>query len=84
MKEKTQKQRVIDELLAKGLVRRNLALDGRITRLGALIEDLEQEGFTFEARYSKDKSDYGYILKDCPIKKVISKIGDKEVVTYKR
>lgn len=82
---KTQKQRVIDELLRSGLVRRNWALDGRITRLGAIIEDLEQhDGFVFEARYSKDGKDYGYILKSCPLKKEVYTVGDKVITTYKK
>lgn len=82
--EKSQRERVIDELLANGLVRRNWALNGRITRLGAIIESLEQEGYVFEARYSKDKTDYGYILKSAPLKKSVYTLPNGEsVVTYK-
>lgn len=74
----------MEELLATGIVRRNWALSQfpSITRLGALILQLEEAGFVFEARYSKDKSDYGYIMKKCPLQKEVYKVGDKEIVRY--
>lgn len=82
---KTQKQLVIDRLLAKGYVTRNEMLLERITRLGAIIQELEVEGFVFEARYgTKNKHDYGYILKSCPFQRVTYTVGGKEITTYKR
>lgn len=81
---KTQKARIVEELLKNGLVRRNWALSQfpAITRLGAIICQLEEEGWVFDSRYSKDKSDYGYIMKSCPMKKSVYKVGDKEIVRY--
>jgi hypothetical protein len=77
----TQKQKVIGLLLKNGLVRRNECLAMYISRLGAIICDLEREGWEFEARYSKDGKDYGYITKKCPLKKETYTLPNGETIT---
>lgn len=82
MKKKSQKKVIIDELLKNGIVKRNWCLQNYITRLSHYANLLEQEGWVFEARYSKDHKDYGYIVKHAPFKKSIYKVGGREIVTY--
>lgn len=84
MKKQTQKEIVVGKLLKNGIVRRNecLALYPSITRLAHYIGILEKEGWEFEARYSKDGKDYGYITKRCPLTKQVYKVGDQTIVKY--
>lgn len=81
MKNKTQKDRVVSKLLKDGFITRNECLRNFISRLGAIICDLEREGWEFEAKYTKDR-DYLYKVLKCPLKKVIYTVGDKQIVTY--
>jgi membrane carboxypeptidase/penicillin-binding protein len=86
MKNKTQREIVIDKLLLQGYITRNQCLQMNITRLGAIICDLEQkEGWMFDARYgTKNKKDYGYVIVKCPLHKSTYKIGDKIITTWKK
>ncbi len=86
MKNKTQKERVIEKLLKDGYITRNtcLSMFPAITRLGAIICTLQEEGWIFEARYGKDNKDYGYITKHCPLQRSVYKVGDRTIETYKK
>jgi hypothetical protein len=50
---KPQSQIIIEELEKSGKVSRNFALSKRITRLGAIINTLINEGWTFESKPTK-------------------------------
>ena len=81
MKE-TQKQRVIKKLLKDGFITRNECLRVYISRLSAIIQVLEQEGWEFEAK--DDNGDYVYKFTKCPLTKQVYKLPDgKEITTYK-
>lgn len=82
MKE-TQRQRVIKKLLKDGFITRNECLRVYISRLSAIIQVLEVEGWEFEA---KDKEgDYVYKVLKCPLKKQVYKLPDgKEITNYKQ
>lgn len=60
----TQTQIVREQLLKDGSVSRNWALSLRITRLAAIIQNLQEEGFLIEGR--KDGGDWRYTLHDAP------------------
>lgn len=84
MKKLTQRQRIINQLLKDGYVSRNYYINlpyDRILRLGALIFDLRQSGWDFETK--DDGRDCTYTMTKCPLTKIVYKIGDREVVTYK-
>lgn len=53
MQNKSQKDFVVKQLLDKGKISRNFALQHYISRLGALIFDLKEEGWDF-ATYQVD------------------------------
>lgn len=80
MKNKTQKERVAERLLKYGYVTRNQCLQNYISRLGAIICDLEAEGWSFEAKYLTDK-DYIYKVISCPFRRVEYKLPNGETVT---
>lgn len=66
----TQLQFVKQALQSYGEISRNLCLKERITRLGAIINVLKNEGWEFVTE--RRSGDYVYILKDKPkVKKVI-------------
>ncbi len=52
---KTQKDFVIENLLKNGAISRNFCLRNYITRLGAIIKELEYEGWSFLKYYGKTK-----------------------------
>lgn len=83
MPKPTQKQRVINKLVRDGFITRNECLKVYISRLSAIIQILEQEGWEFEAR-DKEK-DYIYKVLKCPLKKQVYKLpnGD-EITNYDR
>jgi len=60
----TQLQFVKKALESYGEISRNLCLQERITRLGAIIHALRQEGWDFVTE--RRNGDYVYILKDKP------------------
>lgn len=77
----TQKQRIITKLRADGNVSRNSALRNYISRLSAIIQDLEKDGWVFETK--QVNNDYIYLVKESPLKEVIYKISDgREIKTY--
>lgn len=80
-----QKQWAIDQLNKYGEVSRNGALQNRITRLGAIICDLNQNGWEIVGEWVKhDKGkDYVYFLKGKPKKKQVEIINGKAYVVYK-
>lgn len=70
---KTQKEIVVGILLTKGGISRNTCLKMYITRLGAIIKDLEYEGYVFDKFYGKEKGftganrrNYYYVLRFKP------------------
>jgi hypothetical protein len=80
MLKQTQKNRIINKLLKDGFITRNECLRNYISRLGAIISFLQDEGWKFEAFY--DKNDYKYKLLFCPLKKSVYTIDGKQIVTY--
>lgn len=84
MKKQSQKDVVIKYLLDTGKVSRNTCIKTHfITRLGALICDLNKEGWELvgEDHETPYGTDYVYRIVKCPFQKVIYKVGDKIVST---
>lgn len=71
MKNRTQSDWVVSRLLATGEISRNICLRERITRLSAIIQDLEEAGWEFNAQYRKENGgrNFVYYLKKSPYKK---------------
>ena len=72
MKKQSQKDIVIKHLLDTGKVSRNTCIKNHfITRLGAIICDLNQEGWIIEGRdeHTNYGTDYIYIVRKSPFKK---------------
>lgn len=69
---KSQKQRVINRLLERGEISRNQCLANYISRLSAIIQDLEEDGWIFETERRggnyKTEADYIYKVKSHPYK----------------
>ena len=63
MKEAKQKQFIINQLLTKGQISRNTCLRAFISRLGAIMCDLKEQGLKYEAGYTEHKTDYIYKIK---------------------
>lgn len=63
---KSQKQRVIDRLLERGEISRNQCLSNYISRLSAIIQDLEEEGWEFKT--DRLDNDYFYYVIKHPYK----------------
>lgn len=75
---KTQKDRVAGKLLRDGFITRNEALRVYISRLSAIIQVLEMEGWEFE---TKDvNGDYQYKLLKSPYKKETYTLPDGRVI----
>lgn len=72
MTNNTQEKIIIDYLLDNGSVSRNWALRQYITRLGAIINRLNDNGWEIKGEYVKTQNgrDYVYSLIKSPIKKV--------------
>lgn len=66
-KKPSQKERVIQRLLQTGQISRNSCLQNYISRLSAIIQILEEEGWVFKT--DRDEGDYVYYLITCPFKK---------------
>lgn len=62
MKEAKQKQFVLNQLILKGQVSRNTCLSHFISRLGALMLKLKEEGLIYQGGYTKNR-DYVYKVK---------------------
>lgn len=60
----TQQQRVEKRLREKGVIYRNECIRNYITRLSAIIQRLEEEGWIFEAEHFR--GDYRYFVKFAP------------------
>jgi hypothetical protein len=87
MKTKSQKARCIYKLKNDGLITRNECLRQipAITRLGAIVEILENEGWVFKAGYTEDKSDYKYEVIKSPFQRVIYKTEfGQEIISYQK
>lgn len=89
MKNKSQKEWVIQQLLSKGKISRNFALKNYISRLGAIICDLKEEGWDFNGYFiDSDKPDggkgknYVYEIVKCPFKKKVYVVEGKEIVEW--
>lgn len=80
---KTQLEQIKKQLLEHGKVSRNECLRNYISRLGAIIHTLRQQGFDIEGDYVKTDygKDYVYKLKSSPYKKVEYRVGGKLVAT---
>lgn len=65
---KTQRMWVEEQLLETGEISRNYCLANFISRLSAIIQDLEADGWVFETR--KREGDYVYKLVDRPQKTI--------------
>ena len=83
----SQKEKVKKILLLNGEVSRNPCLSMFITRLSAIIQDLETEGWEFNPQWVKhDKGkDFVYYLKTTPLKKTQYYIKelDRVITQYK-
>ena len=87
MKKPSQKDRIVKHLLQHGEVRRNYFVNlpyDKILRLGAITDELENEGWEFDAGYTERREDYVYKIKRSPLKKIIYTIPDgRQIITYK-
>lgn len=66
MKNKSQKDRIIGQLVRYGFISRNACLKNYISRLSAIILDLKKEGWGFEAH--DEMGDYVYSVTKMPFK----------------
>lgn len=84
---KSQEQFVIGQLNLNGYISRNLCLQERITRLGAIVCDLKEKGWEFDAKYVKENGgkNYYYYVTKTPLKKIIYKVPElgKEITFFK-
>lgn len=62
MKEVKQKQFIINQLLLKGQVSRNTCLTAFISRLGAWMYILKEQGLRYQGSYTENR-DYVYKVK---------------------
>jgi len=82
---KSQETFVIDQLKLNGYISRNLCLQERITRLGAIICNLKASGWDFDAKYVREnggKNFYYYVTKS-PLKVVEYTIEGEGMGTIK-
>lgn len=81
----TQRDRVEESLLKNGYATRNQFLRQvpAITRLSALIQDMEEDGWTFTTETTKNK-DYAYKLLSCPYRRVVYLVNGETFVTWKK
>lgn len=84
----TQKQWVKEILLKDKRISRNTCLRNYISRLGAIICDLEKEGYSFNAKYIKVDTpwgkgkgkDYLYTIIESSYSKLVQEFIDKEKI----
>jgi len=80
---KTQSERVISKLKNDGYITRNECLKNFISRLSAIIQDLELEGWVFKTE--RVKGDYKYTVVTSPLKEIVYKLPDgREIKQYAR
>lgn len=84
----TQEQRIINKLLKDGYVTRNEALKNYISRLSAIILDLQKEGWEFSTEFIKSGNngkDYIYRVVKAPFKRIKYTTPDgKEIIKYEK
>lgn len=80
----TQEKRIINRLLEYGVISRNQCLNVKISRLGAIIEDLEKDGWVFKPSYTEDRKDYYYEVVYCPLQAIEYRVGDRIILKYER
>lgn len=85
----SQREFVIKQLLEKGKISRNFALQHYISRLGALIFDLKEEGWDFTTYQIDTKKPDGtmgknfvYEVTKCPLKLKTYQVGGKTITKY--
>ena len=80
---KTQLELVKKQLLENGQVSRNWCLQNFVSRLSAIVCNLQEEGFELEGAYVKTDHgrDYVYKLKSSPLKRVEYRVEGKLVAT---
>lgn len=71
MKSKTQEKWVIETLNSQGEISRNFALQNFVSRLGAIICDLNKDGWDIQGSYRKtgNSKDFVYKVIKSPLKK---------------
>ena len=75
----TQKQRIIKRLLEKGEISRNECLKVFISRLGAIICNLKNDGWDFETE--NRNGDYIYKITKKPFQEIVYKLPDgREII----
>ena len=62
-----QKKFIREQLMEYKTVSRNFALSHYITRLGAIIANLKDDGFEIEGAFGNNGVDYIYTLKDAKL-----------------
>lgn len=82
MKKETQENWILEQLEDKGFISRNQCLEHYISRLGAIICDLQNRGYVFTAEYQKTPNgrDYVYTLLKKPEPKGLFDIPSKKLV----
>lgn len=75
MKNLTQESWVKEQLEIRGFITRNECLQRYISRLSAIIQDLEEDGYSFKAYFIKtiNGMDYKYELERKPEQKQLFK-----------
>jgi hypothetical protein len=82
-KNKSQHSRVVGVLLQTGKISRNQCLQNYISRLGAIICVLKDEGWDFRTEH--DRGDYVYHVIKCPFtKEVLTTADGLKVIRYKK
>lgn len=76
----TQKEFVISKLKKDGSISRNFCLSNYISRLGAIVNQLNNEGWNLEGS-NQDNGDYIYKVKQAPFKRVVYKLPDGREIT---
>ena len=78
---KNQEEFVIKHLMENGSISRNFCLQNFISRLGAIICDLNKDGWEIEGAFTKSPKgkDYVYRLKNSPLTRVEYKVDGKVV-----
>lgn len=80
MAQKTQEQFVKQILREKGQINRNLCLSLFITRLGAIINRLNREGWNITGSYTEDHRDYVYKVVKSPVIRKVEIIDGRPVI----
>ena len=83
----SQEKFVIEQLKLNGFISRNFCLENYVSRLSAIIQDLEADGWKFEPKYIPNKNgkgrNYVYYVVGSPLKKLTYTVDGKEIIIYK-